>query len=124
MNNTFTELKIIISKILDIDPEKIGMDTYIIRDLGAESIDLLELAVKISGTFKIEVNDDRIFLKKFRSDMNESLQQNGNDPADALLRKYPQLTAGRIHEIIEDLKNGPVLRTGDICSYIEWKQKC
>ncbi len=40
---------------MDMTPE-----TLLIQELGAESIDLLELAVAINSRFKISVKDDEI----------------------------------------------------------------
>jgi len=59
--NIFERVKQIVADILDIQEEEILSHTYLIRDLGAESIDLLELAVSLNAGFQIEIRDDDIF---------------------------------------------------------------
>ena len=55
-------VKEILADILDIEEQEITAETYIVRELGAESIDLLELAISLNARFKVEVNDGEIFL--------------------------------------------------------------
>ncbi len=115
MKDILMHLEGLIAEILDIEPSKITPDTYLIRDLGAESIDLLELGVKIGTLFSIEVNDDQIFLRRFR----QHLEISG---ADSLTALYPHLSAERIDRIIGDLDGGPTLKVADVAGYIHWKK--
>ena len=41
--NHFSAIAAIIGEILDVDPASIRPETFLIRDLSAESIDLLEI---------------------------------------------------------------------------------
>ena len=45
----------VLTELLDIDPEAIGPQSYLVRDLGVESIDFLELAVALNSRFGIDV---------------------------------------------------------------------
>jgi len=112
-------LKEIIGEIMDIDPENIHPDTYLIRDLNMESIDLLELGVSINHTFKIEVDEDVAFLKDLRFNLDK-LKNNSNLQGKSLLKIYPHLAIDRAEEILQDLDNGPVLKFKDVVSYIEF----
>lgn len=112
-------LKEIIGEIMDIDPESIHPDTYLIRDLNMESIDLLELGVSINHTFKIEVDEDIAFLKDLRFNLDK-LKNNSNLQGKSLLKIYPHLAIDRAEEILQDLDNGPVLKFKDVVSYIEF----
>ncbi len=105
--------------ILDIDEAEIAPETYIIRDLGAESIDLLELGVMLGSIFKIEIDDDAIFLGSLRLYLEEAGECK-NDTAAYLEEKLPFLPSVRIHEILCDLNNGPVLKVKDLIYYIKW----
>lgn len=107
--------------ILDIEPSEIGLETYVIRDLEAESIDLLELAVVLNSEFKIDVDDDEIFLKALRIYLDVPKKHNDDETEEYLIEKYPFLKRERIKEILGDLDNGPVLKVKDLVSYIEWK---
>ncbi len=109
-----------LADILDVEINEIGSETYLIRDLEAESIDLLELAVTLNSEFQIEIDDDEIFLKMLRIYL-EQPDNKPNDMQEYLMEKYPYLSANRIREILEDQTNGPVLKVKDLISYINWK---
>jgi acyl carrier protein len=114
------EIKKILAEILDIENHIITPETYLIRELGAESIDLLELAVAINSGFNIDVNDDEIFLRKLRQYVTEAKQQN-NDLLRYLVEKLPFLSRKRLENIIADLEGGPTLKVKDIISYIDFQ---
>jgi len=111
------EIKNILAEILDIENRIITPETYLVRELGAESIDLLELAVAINSGFNIDVNDDKIFLRKLRQYVTEAKQQN-NDLLQYLVEKFPFLSRKRLEEIVTDLEGGPALKVKDLISYI------
>jgi acyl carrier protein len=115
------EITEILAEILDIENHNISPETYLIRELGAESIDLLELAVAINYRFNIDVNDDGIFLRKLRQYVTEAKQQN-NDLLRYLVEKLPFLSRKRLGDIIADLEGGPTLKVKDLISYIEWQK--
>ena len=118
----FAELKKILEDLLDLEDRRITPDTLLIQDLGAESIDLLELAVTINSRFNIPVNDDEIFLLRFRLYSAEAKQQ-GKDAIPYLLRNYPFLEESRIVEIMARIKEGPQLKVKDLISYITYRSE-
>jgi acyl carrier protein len=115
--DVFAELKKIIEELLDLEDREITPETLLIQDLGAESIDLLELAVTISSRFKIAVKDDEIFLTRFRLYSTEANQQ-GKDAVQYLAGRYPFLGEDRIAEIVAHIKEGPQLKIKDLISYV------
>jgi acyl carrier protein len=110
----------ILVDILDVESEDIGAETYLIRDLDAESIDLLELAVALNAAFNIDVKDDDIFFRNFRPYVNEAREKDIDIPA-YLMEKLPFLTHERVDEILSDLEGGPVLKVKDLIRYVEWR---
>jgi len=115
--DAFAEIKKILVDLLDLEGGEITPETYLIKELGAESIDLLELAVSINSRFKITVRDEEIFLTRFRLYITEATQQ-GKDIGFYLARRYPFLTEDRIAEIITHISEGPQLKIKDLISYI------
>ncbi len=111
-------LKKIIADIMDIDEQEIDRETYLIRDLNMESIDLLELSVAINSQFKIDVEDDKAFLKDLRFILKEIDHNTSLD--NYLSNQYPHLSKSRIDEILADLENGPVLKLKDVEQYINY----
>lgn len=112
------EITEILTEILDIENHNITPETYLIRELGAESIDLLELAVAINSRFNIDVNDDEIFLRKLRQYITKAGQQN-KDILQYLAEKIPFLMRKRLEDIITDLEGGPTLKVKDLIAYVE-----
>ncbi|MHC1728202.1 MAG: acyl carrier protein [Syntrophobacteraceae bacterium] len=118
--NVLAGIRESLTEILDIEPEEITPETYIVRDLNAESIDLLELSVALNARFRVEINDDQVFLRTLRLCLNQAAQ-NGGGAAGRISREFPFLGQERIGEILADLDGGPVLRVKDIAAYVSWQ---
>lgn len=116
----FSGIRESLTEILDVEAEEITPETYIARDLDAESIDLLELAVALNSRFGVEVNEDQVFLKNLRLCIDEAAR-NGGDAAGGISREFPFLGRARIEEILSDIEGGPVLKVKDIASYVAWR---
>jgi len=114
-------IKELLADILDIEEQEITPETYIVRELGAESIDLLELAVSLNARFKVDVNDGDIFLTRLRAYITEAEEQ-GADILPYLEKRLPFLLKNRIEAILSDLEGGPTLKVKDLVSYIEWRR--
>lgn len=114
-------IKSILADVLDIEAEEIGIETDLIREIGAESIDLLEIALSLEREFGIRVDENRLFLKSFRLCVDEAKQKNVNK-IDYLKKKYPFLTEERINELIGDIEYSimPSIKVKDLISYVEW----
>ncbi len=115
-------IKELLADILDIDEREITPETYIIRELGAESIDLLELAVSLNARFRIDVNDGEVFLARLRDYVTEGEDQ-GKDVAQYLTERLPFLSMVRTKETMSDLEAGPTLKVKDLVSYVAWKHE-
>lgn len=116
--NTLETIRSILAEILDLDPTDITADTYIIRDLEAESIDLLEIGVAIQHRLGTQVDDDTLFLKNLRIQLARA-EQNQTAPLDLLTETYPHLDATRLRQILDDVQAGPVLRVRDLVAYVD-----
>ncbi len=112
----------IIMDIMDVEGQTITAETYLVRELGAESIDLLELSVSINHHFHIAVKDDDIFLRNFRLFMVEA-ERLEEEPTSYLQERFPFLSAERIMEILTDLETGPAIKIKDLVSYIAFQRK-
>ncbi len=114
------EISEILTELLDVNPEEIEPKSYLVRDLGVESIDFLELAVALNGRFGVDVHDDTVFLRNLRLHLSEA-SEDKVDAGTYLASVYPHLNGDRVDVILSDLEGGPVLQVQDLESYVKWQ---
>ncbi|MBQ1451984.1 MAG: acyl carrier protein [Clostridia bacterium] len=56
----FEKIRAMIAEQLEIDEDTITMDSALIEDLGADSLDVVDLVMSIEDEFEIEVPDEAI----------------------------------------------------------------
>ena len=67
-NDIAKSVKAIISQALKADESKIDLESSLIRDLGAESIDFLDIVFRLEKTFKIKIPKGELFPEKLLTD--------------------------------------------------------
>ena len=58
MNNTFEKVRAIVVEQLGVDEADVQIDSTFIDDLGADSLDIVELIMAFEEEFEIEIPDD------------------------------------------------------------------
>jgi acyl carrier protein len=56
----FEKVRDILAEQLDLDPDSIQMDSRLLDDLGADSLDVVDLVMAIEDEFSIEVSDEAL----------------------------------------------------------------
>ena len=56
----FEKIRAILCEQLDVDESDVTMESNIAEDLGADSLDVVDLIMSIEDEFEIEVPDDQI----------------------------------------------------------------
>ena len=56
----FEKLRELLAEQLEIDEDKITMDTNIVDDLGADSLDVVELLMSLEDEYDITITDDAV----------------------------------------------------------------
>ena len=56
----FEKLRELLCEQLEIDEDKITMDTHIVDDLGADSLDVVELLMSLEDEYDITITDDAV----------------------------------------------------------------
>ncbi len=56
----FEKVRSILADLLSIDEETITMDSLIIDNLGADSLDLVDAVVTMNDEFGVEIPDDEV----------------------------------------------------------------
>jgi acyl carrier protein len=54
------ELKNLLLKIIDVEPEELKPNADFFKDLGVDSIKAIEIAVAIEKYFKVPINEDAV----------------------------------------------------------------
>jgi len=70
----FEQIVEIISKQLKAEPENITPDTNIMEDLGADSLDVVELLMAIEETFGVSVPDEDVTGLKTIGDITDYVE--------------------------------------------------
>lgn len=60
MENLTNKISKIIAKELDVSPKSIKEDTSIQEDLGADSLDVINIVMAIENKFNIEIDEDTL----------------------------------------------------------------
>ena len=55
----FEKLKKVIAEVLSVDPDEITMDSTFVDDLGADSLDTVELIMELEKEFDVQIPDDQ-----------------------------------------------------------------
>ena len=75
---TFDDVKAILAKQLRRDPGTITMDAEIKKDLGADSLDILQLLMRVEDDFGIVIPDQELAGFKKVSDIMAFLEKQQN----------------------------------------------
>jgi len=70
----FEKIKKIISEQLEVDQSIIGESSSITGDLGADSLDLVDLAMSIEDEFDIELSDEALEKIKTVGDLVDYIE--------------------------------------------------
>lgn len=73
---TFDKIKEIICNQLEIDPEKITLESNLTDDLGIDSLDLIDLVMSIEDEYEIEVPDTELENIKTVGDAVKYIDEN------------------------------------------------
>ena len=60
----FTKIQEVLSSQFEVDPEKITRETDVMSDLGADSLDLVELIMTLEDEYGITVTDESVYEHK------------------------------------------------------------
>lgn len=106
-----------VADIFERDAAELHAQTRLMADLPCESIDLLEISIRLGAAFGISVDDEAAFLRSLRLLTDEG--------AAALARAYPHLSEQRREELLCRREGDGLspLTLGDLADYAVWASR-
>ena len=71
----FEKVSQIIANQLDLDPSEITMDSHLIKDLRADSLDIVELVMDMEQEFDVEIPDEELPMVQTVGDIVRYLEK-------------------------------------------------
>lgn len=71
----FEKVRDIIVKELNVSKDKVTLETHLIDDLGADSLDAVSLLMAIEDEFNIEISDDEVQNMKKVADLINCIEK-------------------------------------------------
>ncbi len=72
----FEKIKSILAEQLSVEEDNMTMETNIAKDLGADSLDVVELLMSIEDEFDVEIPDEEIENIKTIGELTEYIKNN------------------------------------------------
>ena len=72
----FEKIREIICDQLELDEDQVTMDSILLEDLGADSIDLADLVMTFEDEFNMEISDEALENIKTVSDIVKYVEEN------------------------------------------------
>lgn len=107
---------------LGVDDEEVTPDATMVGDLGAESIDFLDIVFKLEKAFNIQIPREELFPEDILTDSTYVQDGKVTDSGLAELEKrmpWADLSKFKENPRVQDF--GDLLTVNDLCRYIESK---
>jgi len=107
---------------LGVDDDEVTPEATMVGDLGAESIDFLDIVFRLEKAFEIEIPRSELFPEDILT--NAEYVQDGKVTAEGVeeLKKrmpFADLTKFESNPVVQDFGN--LLTVNDLCRYVESK---
>ncbi len=76
--NVFETIRDILADQLSIDPESLTMETDMLNDLDADSLDVVDVVMSLEDEFGIEIPDDAIEGMRLVGDLVKYVEENAD----------------------------------------------
>ena len=71
----FEKVRAMLAKQLNLSPDKITMESDVVKDLGADSLDVVELLISLEDDYGISIPEDDIVNVKTVKDIGEMIEK-------------------------------------------------
>lgn len=121
-DEVFAKVQTALVDALGVDEEEVTRDATMVGDLGAESIDFLDIVFRLEKAFNIEIPRSELFPEDILT--NEEYVKDGmvTDKGVAELKKrmpFADLSKFEANPAVQEFAN--LLTVNDLCRYVETK---
>jgi acyl carrier protein len=118
----FSKVQAALVDALGVDEEEVTLEARLVGDLGAESIDFLDIVFRLEKAFDIKIPRGELFPEDILT--NAQYVQNGRVTPEGLTQlesrmPFADLSAFRANPVVQDFGN--LLTVKDMCRYVESK---
>ncbi len=121
-DEVFEKVKDALIDALGVDDDEVTPEATMVGDLGAESIDFLDIVFKLEKGFDIQIPRDELFPDDILTNA-EYVQDGRVTPAGVALLKermpFADLSKFESNPVVQDFGN--LLTVQDLCNYISTK---
>ena len=120
----YEKIKVALVDALGVDDDEIKPAATLVGDLGAESIDFLDIVFRLEKAFAIKIPRGELFPEDVLTDAKYVKDGRVTDGGVAELRKrmpFADLDAFAKNPVVQDFAN--VLTVADMCRFVESKVK-
>ena len=118
----FPKVQEALMEALGVDEDEVTPDATLVGDLGAESIDFLDIVFRLEKTFDIKIPRDELFPEDILTSAEFVQDGRVTDSGVAMLEKrmpFADLSKFAANPLVQDFAN--LLTTQDMCRYVESK---
>ncbi len=121
-NEVYEKMKAVLTEALGLDEAEIKPEATLVGDLGAESIDFLDIVFRLERAFDIKIPRHELFPEDVLTDQTYVQDGRVSDVGVAELQKrMPFANLGEFAKkpLVQDFAN--VLTVADMCRFVESK---
>lgn len=118
----FEKVKDALVDALGVDDDEVTPEATMVGDLGAESIDFLDIVFKLEKAFDINIDREELFPEDILT--NSEYVQDGKVTADGLGELKKRMSWANLAKFEENPRVqdfGDLLTVNDLCSYVNSK---
>ena len=118
----FEKVRTALVDALGVDEDEVSPEATMVGDLGAESIDFLDIVFRLEKSFDIEIPRSELFPEDILTNAEYVQEGKVTDAGIAELKKrmpFADLTKFEANPVVQDFGN--LLTVNDLCRYIESK---
>lgn len=118
----FEKVKEALVDALGVDDDEVTEEATMVGDLGAESIDFLDIVFKLEKSFDIQIPRDELFPDDILTD--SQFVENGRVTADGVAKlkeRMPFADLSKFEENPQVQDFGSLLTVKDLCNYVASK---